>query len=303
MTLNSALGPGDVYVLDVAAGKLEQWTQGEVGGLSTESFQSPELIHFETFDKVDGKPRMIPAFYYRAKRTGGGPSPVLISIHGGPEAQYTPAFSSTFQYLINEMGIAVLAPNVRGSTGYGKSYLGLDNGFKREDTVRDIGALLDWIDEQPELDSERIAVFGGSYGGYMVLAAMTHYNDRLRAGIDIVGISNFVTFLENTQEYRRDLRRVEYGDERDAEMREFLNRISPNNNAQKITKPLFVIQGLNDPRVPVTESEQMVKVIRDSGGTVWYLLAKDEGHGFRKKENRDFYLNAVVLFLEKHLLN
>lgn len=137
----------------------------------------------------------------------------------------------------------------------------------------------------------------------MVLAAMTHYNDRLRAGIDVVGISNFVTFLENTQEYRKDLRRVEYGDERDAEMREFLNRISPNNNAQKITKPLFVIQGLNDPRVPVTESEQMVKVIRDSGGTVWYLLAKDEGHGFRKKENRDFYLNAVVLFLEQHLVN
>lgn len=303
MTLNSALGPGDVYVLDVAAEELEQWTQGEVGGLSTESFQSPRLIHFETFDKVDGKPRMIPAFYYPAKRTEGGPSPVLISIHGGPEAQYTPAFSSTFQYLINEMGIAVLAPNVRGSTGYGKSYLGLDNGFKREDTVRDIGELLDWIDEQPELDSDRIAVFGGSYGGYMVLAAMTHYNDRLRAGIDVVGISNFVTFLENTQEYRKDLRRVEYGDERDAEMREFLNRISPNNNAQKITKPLFVIQGLNDPRVPVTESEQMVKVIRDSGGTVWYLLAKDEGHGFRKKENRDFYLNAVVLFLEQHLVN
>ncbi len=303
MTLNSALGPGDVYVLDVTAEKLERWTQGEVGGLSTDIFQSPELIHYKTFDKVDGKPRMIPCFYYPTRNRGSGPSPVLISIHGGPEAQYTPAFSSTFQYFINELGIAVLAPNVRGSTGYGKSYLGLDNGFNREDTVRDIGALLDWIDEHPDLDSDRIAVFGGSYGGYMVLAAMTHYNDRLRAGIDIVGISNFVTFLENTQEYRRDLRRVEYGDERDAEMREFLNRISPNNNAQKIKKPLFVIQGLNDPRVPATESEQMVKVIREGGGSVWYLLAKDEGHGFRKKENRDFYLNAVVLFLEKHLLN
>jgi dipeptidyl aminopeptidase/acylaminoacyl peptidase len=226
----------------------------------------------------------------------------LINIHGGPEAQYNPYFSSTLQYWVNELGIAVIAPNVRGSSGYGKAYLQLDNGFLRENSVKDIGALLDWIEEQPGLDKDRVGVIGGSYGGYMVLASMVHYNDRLACGIDIVGISNFVTFLKNTKDYRRDLRRVEYGDERDPEMNAFLEKISPNNNADKINKPLFVVQGLNDPRVPVGEAEQIVKAVRDNGGKVWYLLAKDEGHGFRKKKNRDYYNQAVVLFLQQHLV-
>jgi dipeptidyl aminopeptidase/acylaminoacyl peptidase len=192
--------------------------------------------------------------------------------------------------------------NVRGSSGYGKTYLTLDNGFKREESVKDIGALLDWIAQQPELDKDRVAVYGGSYGGYMVLASMTHFNDRLAAAVDVVGISNFVTFLENTQEYRRDLRRVEYGDERDPKMREFLTRISPTTNANKITKPLFVVQGANDPRVPAGESQQIVDTVRKNGGQVWYLLAKDEGHGFQKKSNRDYYLNAMSMFWEKFLL-
>lgn len=227
----------------------------------------------------------------------------FIYIHGGPEGQYVPYFSSTFQYYLNELGIAVLAPNVRGSAGYGKDYLLLDNGYKREDSVKDIGKLIDWVAEQPELDASRIAVYGGSYGGYMVLSSMIHYNDKLACGIDNVGISNFVTFLENTKEYRRDLRRPEYGDERIPEMREFLEKISPTNNVQKITKPMFIAQGLNDPRVPVGEAEQMVAAIRENSGNVWYLLAKDEGHGFRKKSNRDFYSNVIVLFLEEHLIN
>jgi dipeptidyl aminopeptidase/acylaminoacyl peptidase len=195
----------------------------------------------------------------------------------------------------------VLKPNVRGSSGYGKSYLLLDNGERREDAVKDIGSLLDWIAQQPELDKTRVAVTGGSYGGFMVLSCMTHFNDRLRAAIDVVGISNFVTFLQNTQDYRKDLRRVEYGDERDPKVREFLEKVSPRTNAHKITKPLFVAQGLNDPRVPASESEQMVQVIRQNSGTVWYLLAKDEGHGFRKKSNRDYYTAASILFWEKFL--
>lgn len=302
MVLNTPKTPGDVYVLDVPGQKLERWTYSEVGGLNTDTFVMPELIHYPTFDEVNGKPRMIPAFYYKPKNTGGKPMPVVISIHGGPEGQYRPFFSWTFQYFLNELGIAVLAPNVRGSAGYGKSYLKLDNGYNREKSVQDIGKLLDWIAEQPELDASRVAVMGGSYGGYMVLASMFHFNDRLRCGIDIVGISNFVTFLQNTKAYRRDLRRAEYGDERDPKMREFLNRISPTTNAHKITKPMLIAQGLNDPRVPASESEQMVEVIRKNGGTVWYLLAKDEGHGFRKKSNRDFYYNAVALFLETFLL-
>lgn len=300
MTLVSSQSPGDVYSIDLAARTLTQWTFSEAGGLDTTKFTTPELVHFPTFDQVGGKPRQIPAFYYRPP--GAGPFPVVINIHGGPEGQARPFFNPITEYYVAELGAAVLFPNVRGSSGYGKSYLLLDNGEKREDSVRDIGALLDWIATRPELDGERVAVVGGSYGGYMVLASMVHYDARLRAGVDIVGISNFVTFLENTSDYRRDLRRVEYGDERDPEMRAVLERISPNNHAAKISKPLFVVQGLNDPRVPASESEQMVEVIREHGGTVWYLLAKDEGHGFNKKGNRDYFTHASVLFLERFLL-
>ncbi len=300
-TVNSYNTAGDVYVVNLSNEKLERWTYSEVGGLNTNNFIKPELIHYPTFDSVDGKIRKIPAYYYKPK--GKGPFPVIIYFHGGPESQYQPGFVSTFQYWLNEMGIAVIAPNVRGSSGYGKTYLQLDNGYLRENSVKDGGTLLDWISNNPELDASRICVYGGSYGGYMVLAMMTNYNDRISAGVNIVGISNFVTFLENTSEYRRDLRRVEYGDERDPEMRAFLEKISPTNNAHKITKPLLIIQGLNDPRVPVSEAEQIRDIVRANGGEVWYLLAKDEGHGFAKKSNRDFSQNATVLFLQKVLLN
>lgn len=299
-SINGSRTPGDVYSLDLANDTVTRWTESEVGGLDPANFIEPQLIRYPTFDTVGGAPRQIPAFYYRPR--GEGPFPVLVSIHGGPEAQFLPTFNPLFQYYLLELGIAVIAPNVRGSSGYGKTYLTLDNGYRREDAVKDIGALLDWIAAQRELDAARVAVIGGSYGGYMVLASMVHYNERLRCGIDIVGISNFVTFLTNTQDYRRDLRRVEYGDETDPQMRAFLERISPLNNAERITKPLFVVQGLNDPRVPASESEQMVRTVRANGGKVWYLLAKDEGHGFRKHSNRVFFENAVVLFLQEHLL-
>lgn len=300
MVINTPQTPGDVFVMNLKNNSLERWTSSEVGGLNTEKFIIPELIQYETFDEVDGKPRTIPAFVYKPK--GEGLFPVVIDIHGGPEGQSQPYFNPIVQYYANEMGIAVIEPNVRGSSGYGKSYLLLDNGYKREESVMDIGKLLEWIDEQPDLDENRVAVTGGSYGGYMVLSAMTHFNDKLKCAVDIVGISNFVTFLENTQDYRRDLRRVEYGDERDPDMRDFLNKISPTTNAHKIAKPLFVVQGLNDPRVPYTEAEQIVDIVRKNSGEVWYLLAKDEGHGFRKKSNRDFYIHSEVLFLEKYLL-
>lgn len=301
MVINTPQTPGDVYTLNLSDQSLTRWTFSEVGGLNTEKFISPTLIHYPTFDKARKEQREIPAFYYKPR--GDGPFPVLIYIHGGPESQFVPTFIATFQYYLNEMGIAVIAPNVRGSSGYGKSYLKLDNGNLREDSVKDIGALLDWIAQQPDLDASRVAVIGGSYGGYMVLACMTHYSDRLKAGIEQVGISNFVTFLESTEDYRKDLRRAEYGDERDPEMRKFLEEISPANHADLITKPMFIAQGLNDPRVPVHESEQMVAAIRTHGGEVWYVMAKDEGHGFVKKANRDYYSNAVVLFMEKYLLD
>ncbi len=302
LNLETPRYPGDVYSLDLKEMELVRWTYSEVGGLNTDNFPVAQLIHYPTFDSVNGKPRMIPSFYFKPTQTSNEPYPVVIYIHGGPEGQYTPAFASTFQYWLNELGIAVLAPNVRGSSGYGKSYLRMDNDYLRENSVKDIGSLLDWIARQPELDKNRVCVYGGSYGGYMVLASMFHYNDRLKTGIEQVGISNFVTFLENTQEYRRDLRRVEYGDERDPKMREYLNSISPTTNAHKITKPLLVGQGLNDPRVPASEAEQIVETVRKNGGEVWYVLAKDEGHGFQKKVNRDYFNNVVSLFLERFLL-
>jgi len=300
MVLNTPKTSGDVFALNLETGELVRWTTSEVGGLDPETFVEPTLVRYPTFDQHEGQQRTIPALYYRPQ--GKGPFPVLIEIHGGPEGQRRPSFNPTVQALIAELGIAVLSPNVRGSSGYGKSYLQLDNGMKREDSVRDIGALLDWIEGRPELDDQRVAVMGGSYGGYMVLASMVHYNDRLKAGVDVVGISNFVTFLKNTQGYRRDLRRVEYGDERDEEMLAFLESIAPTRHAKKIQRPLLVGQGLNDPRVPASESAQMVEVIRNNGGEVWYFLANDEGHGFRKKGNRQAFEATVMTFLERYLV-
>ncbi|MGB5666355.1 MAG: S9 family peptidase [Maribacter sp.] len=302
MVLNTTETPGDVYSLDLNTRKIKRWTTSEVGGLDTSLFPKPELINYETYDEIDGEKRNIPAFVYKPLNAKG-PLPVMISIHGGPEGQHTPYFSSFYAFLANEMGIAVVAPNVRGSSGYGKTYLKLDNGFNRENSVKDIGKLLEWIGNNPGFDKDRIAVYGGSYGGYMVLSSMYNFSDKLKCGIDIVGISNFVTFLENTEEYRRDLRRAEYGDERDPKMREYLLSISPTNHVVEFTKPLFVIQGANDPRVPASESEQMVKSIRENNGEVWYMLAKDEGHGFRKKENRDQMTEAIAMFLQENLLN
>jgi len=227
---------------------------------------------------------------------------VIINIHGGPEGQSRPGYMGAANYYMSDLGIVTIYPNVRGSTGYGKTYLNLDNGMQREDSVKDIGALLDWIKTQPALDASRIMVTGGSYGGYMTLAVMTHYSDRVRCAIEVVGISNFRTFLEHTEAYRRDLRRVEYGDERDPKMRDFFETISPLNNAAKITRPMFVVAGRNDPRVPWTEGQQMTEALRKNNVPVWWLVAEDEGHGFAKKKNRDFLAAAQAEFVEQYLV-
>jgi dipeptidyl aminopeptidase/acylaminoacyl peptidase len=291
----SASSPGDAWTYELASGDLVRWTESEVGGLDTGRFNDPELISYESFDGLE-----VPAFVYRPE--GEGPHPVIVSIHGGPESQARPGFSSAFQYWINELGLAVVVPNVRGSSGYGNEYVNLDNAMNREDSVRDIGALLDWIATQDDLDSDRIVVYGGSYGGYMVLASLVHYSDRLAGGVNIVGISNFVTFLENTAGYRQDLRRAEYGDERDPEMRAFLEEIAPANQADRITAPLFIIQGDNDPRVPTSEAEQILRAVREAGADPWYLLALDEGHGFARQSNQDFQREAETMFL-RDILN
>ncbi len=296
--ISTAQSTSDAFSVELKSRKLTRWTFSEVGGLNASLFLSPELVQYTSFDD-----RAISAWYYKPRTADAQhPAPVIINIHGGPESQSTAAFNPLIQYWANELGAAVLVPNVRGSSGYGKTFLELDNGAKREDSVKDIGHLLYWLGERPELDAKRVAVFGGSYGGYMVLAAMEAFPERIKCGVEIVGVANFVTFLERTEAYRRDLRRAEYGDERDPEMRKYLTRIAPTTNAAKIKAPLFVAQGKNDPRVPASQAEQIVKTVREGGGKVWYLLAKDEGHGFQKRVNRDFFNNATTLFFEEYLL-
>ena len=295
-SMTTARDAGDCFSLDVSSGKVERWTNSETA-VNTSGLQDAELIRWKTFDG-----RTVSGFLYRPPGKFQGKRPVLIEIHGGPEGQSRPGFLWSHNYLLNELGVAIVFPNVRGSTGYGKAFTKLDNGFLREGSYKDINALFDWIAAQPELDVNRMAVTGGSYGGHMTLAVSTFYSDRICCSIDVVGPSNLVTFLENTEIYRRDLRRVEYGDERDPKMREFLEKIAPMNNVEKIKKPMMVVAGKNDPRVPVSESDQIVAALKKQGTPVWYVMAKDEGHGFQKKPNQDFEFYATVEFLQRYLL-
>ena len=298
VSVNSAQSPNDAYAIDVRDNVVTRWTQTRVAGLDAASFRNAEPIEWKSFDG-----RSIGGFIIRPPAKFSGKRPVIVSIHGGPEAQARPGFMGRWNYFIDELGVAILQPNVRGSTGYGKTFVALDNGMKREDSVKDIGALFDWIATQPDLDASRVIVEGGSYGGYMVLAVATNYADRIAGTIDVVGVANFVSFLENTESYRRDLRRVEYGDERDPAMREFLTRISPVNNASRIKAPLFVVHGRNDPRVPYTEAEQIVAAARKNGVPVWYLLADNEGHGYARKANVDYLFYAMIEFIRARVLS
>jgi dipeptidyl aminopeptidase/acylaminoacyl peptidase len=295
VTYNSA---ADAYEYVLASKELIRWTESELGGLDVSQMKEPKLISWKSFD---GK--MISGYLYEAGANFTGKRPVIINIHGGPESQSRPSFLGRSNYFLNELGVSIIYPNVRGSSGYGKTFVDLDNGMKREESVKDIGALLDWIAEQSGLDKDRVLITGGSYGGYMTLAAAVKYNDRIRCSIDVVGISNFNTFLKNTESYRRDLRRAEYGDEQDPKMAQFLESISPLNHAEKITKPLFIIQGGNDPRVPYTEAIQIREKVKKNGNHVWFLMANDEGHGFAKKNNVDYQFYATIEFIKRFLVN
>jgi dipeptidyl aminopeptidase/acylaminoacyl peptidase len=299
LSFTSSAAPSSISVTDVATRTATPWASADTAGVDTARFGATAMINWNSFDgrRITGLITRPETTRFRGKR------PVLINIHGGPEGQAKLGFLGRDNYLTNELGIAVIAPNVRGSSGFGKSFLALDDGRKREDSVRDIGSLLDWIAAQPDLDASRVAVVGGSYGGYMVHAVAVHYSARIRAAIAVVGISHFVSFLEHTETYRRDLRRVEYGDERDPDMRAFLERISPLANAARIKVPLFVLHGRNDPRVPVAEAEQIVRTVSANGVPVWSMIAENEGHGFAKKENVDYAFYARVLFLRRYLLD
>jgi dipeptidyl aminopeptidase/acylaminoacyl peptidase len=298
LVVNSATSPSDVFSLNVPSGKIARWTFSETGGLNTAGFSAPQLIKWQSFD---GK--TISGFLYAPDpQKFPGKRPVMVNIHGGPEGQFRPGFLGRNNYYLNELGAALIFPNVRGSTGYGKTFLKLDNGMNRDHTHKDIGALLDWIKQSPNLDAGKIMITGGSYGGYMTWAVAYEYNDKICCSLPIVGPSNLVTFLEHTEGYRRDLRRVEYGDERDPKMREYLEKTAPLNNSEKIQKPVFAVVGKNDPRVPWTESRQMLDKLKSNGIPTWFLMANDEGHGYAKKKNQDFLFYSTVMFVRQFLL-
>ena len=296
LSMTWATSAGDVYTFDTTGRDgVERWTMSELGGLDSAQLAEPELIRFESFDGLS-----VPAFVYRPRRVAADArTPVIVDIHGGPESQTRPGWNPGAQYCADVLGATVILPNVRGSEGYGTRYMNLDNAERREDSVRDIGALLDWIARQPNLDASRVAVYGQSYGGYMSLASMTHFSDRLVGGVERYGISDFATFLRNTEAYRRDNRRAEYGDERDPEMQRVFERIAPMNNIARITRPMLVMQGANDPRVPQSESDQVVRRLRENGIETWYVLFADEGHGFQKKHNNDLRREVETVFLRR----
>jgi dipeptidyl aminopeptidase/acylaminoacyl peptidase len=295
-TVDSATSPSDVYQLKLDGKRaLTQWTRSEIGGLDPRAFPAPTLEHYPSTDGVT-----VSAFVYRPEARPGK-VPVVILWHGGPEAQFRPFFNPVIALFTAELGVAVVAPNVRGSDGYGKKFLALDDGVKREASLADIGATLSFIAKQPDFDSSRVGVTGGSYGGYMTLATSAFYPTRIRAACEVVGISSLPTFLEHTQAYRRDLRRAEYGDERLPEVLAVQKKISPLYSVDKIDAAMFVVQGKNDPRVPQSEAEQIVTALRKRGKAAWYMLALNEGHGFQKKENKDLQTLAMFLFFEKEL--
>lgn len=299
ITFTSARSAADAYSVDPKTMAVTRWTESETGGLDVTKNSEPELVKIKSFDGLE-----VSGFLYRPDPAKfPGKRPMIMNVHGGPEGQSRPGFLGRNNYLLNEQGVAIFFPNVRGSTGYGKTFVSLDNGpFKREDSVKDMGAFLDALAKDPALDAGSFGLTGGSYGGYMCYAAAVQFKTKLRATNCIVAISNFVTFLENTQSYRRDLRRVEYGDERDPKQRAKLLEISPLTRVSEIEKPMMVVTGANDPRVPQSEADQIVKAIRERGATAWHLVGTNEGHGFAKKENADYQFWTSLIFWQQNLL-
>jgi dipeptidyl aminopeptidase/acylaminoacyl peptidase len=297
MTMMSARAPADTFSLDVVSGQLTRWTESETGGMNASTLSEPELVKWASTEGAQ-----ISGFLYKPPQRFTGRRPVIVNIHGGPEAQSRPGFIGRNNYFLNELGVAMIYPNVRGSSGFGKTFLKADDGVNRHRSYQDLGALLDWIKTRPDLDGDRILVTGGSYGGHMTLVAATQYNDRIRASVAVAAISSLVSNLEHTESYRRDLRRAEYGDERDPKILQFMNELSPMALVGNIKKPMFVIHGENDPRVPVSEAHQIVDAARANNVPVWLLLGKNEGHGFARKSNVDFQFYSTIQFVRQYLL-
>lgn len=291
--------PGDVYSLDIKTGRASRWTTSETGGLNADALAEPEIVKWTSFDGL-----AISGVLYRPPARFAGRRPVMINIHGGPErVQARPTFIGRSNYFLNEMGMAIIYPNFRGSWGFGKTFRDLDNGVLRDNATKDIGALLDWIAARPDLDKDRVMITGASFGGYLTLASFVAYNERIRCAFAGFPMSNIVTQIEAIEPSRRDTRRVEYGDERDPDVRAFLLKVAPVMNAERIRKPLFLAHGANDPRVPVGESEQMAAAVRKNGTPLWFMVARDEGHGFARSANSGFLLQAWAFFMEQFLLD
>lgn len=297
-SLNNAQGPSQIYTLNPTTGNTEQWTRPAIPeGIEPSRFSESQIVRWKTFDT-----RLISGLVNLPPGQFSGKRPVMVLTHSEPDDQARIGFLGRINYLIDELGVAVIQPNVRGSSGYGKSFLALDNGRLRENAIKDIGALLDWIETQPNLDASRVLVSGGGYGGYMSLAVAAKYPKRIAGVIDVAGITDFVTYMRNSDSYTRDLLRVEYGDERDPSLREFLSSISPLNAANRVTKPLFVVQGMSDAIVPYTDTDRLLTLARDKKNPVWYLRADNEGHGFSIAENADFQFYATIMFVRETLL-
>ena len=295
--LTSPKTPWNAFSVNVRSGVVERWTRGDTGKVDVSRLADAELIEWKSFDGRD-----ISGFMYRPPASFKGPRPVLINVHGGPEAQERPRFLGRSNYLLNELGMVIIYPNVRGSTGFGKGFLALDNGVLREHAVKDLGALLAWIGRQRSLDASRVTMAGPSYGGLMALSVAAMYPDKIRSVFDGFGISNIATFLDRAQPAIRPVRRGEYGDESDPEMRAFQERIAPVNQARRIRAPLFIVHGKNDPAVPVQESEQMVAAMKKTETPLWVMYATNAGHGFAdNRQNDEYSFYAWVLFMKSFM--
>jgi dipeptidyl aminopeptidase/acylaminoacyl peptidase len=283
--------PDEIFRVEVASGRVERLTESDHAGVEEQALVEPVLERVTSFDGLE-----VPVFLYRPRDLPeGARAPVVVMVHGGPESQAQPRFNPVIQFLVGH-GYMVAEPNVRGSTGYGKRYAHLDDVERREDSVRDLAEINRWLRARADVDPDRIAVMGGSYGGYMTLAAITLYPEMWAAACDIVGIANFRTFLERTAPYRRHLREAEYGSlERDGE---FLDRVSPLHRVDQIRTPLMVIHGANDPRVPVHEAEQIVQALRERNQRVEYLRFENEGHGIARRENKIRAYGDLVRFFD-----
>ena len=301
-SLSSLRTFADVFSVNARTGAVERWTKSEFGAFDPDSLPEAEIVRWKSFDGL-----MLSGVLYRPPSRFTGPRPVIISIHGGPGgpgSRERPRYQGRSAYLLNELGIALIYPNVRGSWGFGKAFGRLDDGMKREDSVKDIGALLDWIDTQPTLDTSRVMVTGVSYGGYMTYAVAEMYSSRLRGALAAAGISDFISYFATTDPTRPEDRIAEYGDITLPEMHEFLQRISPITNASKIRIPLFIVHGANDTRIPPAQAEEMARVVRSNGVPVWLTIYADEGHAmWATAANNNFWFYTWITFVKQYLLH